>query len=89
MDASEYLTHIVTDDIKRRMIIEAFDTCPELENVEAQDQIGQALGGTLALGILYGALLARDGLSPDDEAMVGAQVQFPELAQAIETLRSS
>ena len=89
MDASEFLTQVVTDDVKRRMLVDAFDACPELEDVMEQEQVGAALGGALGLGILYGALLAREGLTPDNEAMVGAQVQFPELAQALETLRSS
>lgn len=81
--------NVVTDDIKSRMVIDAFETCPDLESIEAQEKIGEALGGVLAIGILYGALLSREGVRVDDEVMVGAQIQYPELAAALETLRSS
>lgn len=89
MQTREYLLRVVTDEIKRRMVEDAFETCPALSGVRDQEEIGSALGGTLALGILYGMLLAREGIDLDNEAMVGAQIQFPELAEALERLRCS
>lgn len=89
MSADEFLSRVVTDDIKLRAISMFAESCPEIFEADDDGNLGEGIGTVLSLGIMYGMLLQREGIEMDGETMVALQMMFPEIPESLELLKSS
>lgn len=88
-NAGDFLSRVVTDDIKLRAISVFAESCPNTFEGDTEDTLGEGIGMVLSVGILYGMLLQREGISMPEDALVGVQSMFPELAEALVSLKTS
>ncbi len=79
---------VVNDDVKERALSILFSNCPEAENIEDKDSIGQAVGVLLLYGIYVGMRMNESGLVPDDDEKQAMEVMFPEVSEALELAKS-
>lgn len=89
MTAEDFLSRVVTDGIKLRAISMFAESCPETFEKDEEGNLGEGIGTVLSIGILYGMLLQREGIEMDGETVVALQVMFPEIPEALESLKSS